>query len=229
MINAYIITLKGNTLADRAARRLEASAPSNVTMVRFDAIEPAGVDKLMRMEGLNWTYPWKTQEWNIAAGMVLTPYPTTNPKARVACFLSHYTLWKQCADGETMIIHEHDAIYKSETLPLDQFEKSKYDIIGLNDPRGATRMASAYDRVVQEQNAEICRAPSIDEYNVPQGIAGNSAYYIEPSGAQKMLSLVKQYGCWPNDAIMNRQFIYTLGQTKEYHTYVQGTRSTTTL
>ena len=129
---------------------------------------------------------------------------------------------------EPIVIHEHDAIYYSEDeLLLEQFAKSSFDIIGLNDPRGATRLASIYDNRVQEQQLALCRAPLIDQHMVPQGIAGNSAYYIEPAGAQKMLSLVKEYGAWPNDALMCRQLVPTLGQSKKYYTYVQGLESTT--
>jgi GR25 family glycosyltransferase involved in LPS biosynthesis len=69
----------------------------------------------------------------------------------------------------------------------------------------------------------------IDEEHIPQGIAGNSAYIMKPSGAKKMLDLVAQFGLWPNDAIMCRQLVPTLGVTKTFFTGVQGLPSTTTL
>ena len=69
----------------------------------------------------------------------------------------------------------------------------------------------------------------IDEGHVPQGLAGNSAYIMKPSGAKKMLDLVAQFGLWPNDAIMCRQLIPTLGVSKTSFTGVQGLPSTTTL
>ena len=44
-----------------------------------------------------------------------------------------------------------------------------------------------------------------------------------------MISLVKEYGAWPNDAIMCRQLIFGLGVTKTYYTKTQNMKSTTTL
>ena len=234
MIESYVITLRGDEYSDRATRRLEESAPSNVSLNRFDAVTPDQVDRLMKKFKLKWTYPWQGQDFNFAAGLVLTAYPTAEPKKRIGCFLSHYMLWERCVKrDEPIIIHEQDSIYYSdEAIPYEDWMKSKYDIIGLNSPVSATRLASAYDRITQESKADpygIVRAPLIDEHNVPQGIAGNSSYYIEPTGAHRAISLVKEHGCWPNDAIMNRQLISTLGQAKHYYTYVQGLRSTTTL
>jgi len=69
--------------------------------------------------------------------------------------------------------------------------------------------------------------PDIDEFNVPQGLAGNSAYIIKPAGANNLLNAVKEHGLWPNDAIMCKQLIPRLGVTKEYYTRVQGLPSTT--
>lgn len=239
MIKAYIITIKGDTNSERGARQLEASSPNNIQTMRFDAIIPDQVDRLMKKYKLQWTYPWEGQEFNFKAGLLLSAYQTKNQKARIACFLSHYMLWERCVKyDESMIIHEHDACYypimrsqlpEIPPLPYEDFEKSRFEIIGLNSPKGATRKPDAYDRVVKESSGDIVRAPKIDDDNIPQGIAGNSSYYIKPAGAHCAISLAKEFGAWPNDALMCRQLIPTLGQTKTYYTYVQGLRSTTTL
>lgn len=229
MINGYIITVKNDSTAVHAAGKLKQTAPKNVNLQDFDAVTKKRVSVLLKGEGIEWNYPWQTEEFDIKSGLIKKPYPTAVKEKRIGCFLSHYLLWKRCIKyDEPIIIHEHDAIYYSdEELPLEQFAKSQFNIIGLNDPRKATRLAELYDRQVQEQQLALCRAPLIDQHMVPQGIAGNSAYYIEPVGAQKMLSLVKEYGAWPNDALMCRQLVPTLGQTKKYYTYVQGLQSTT--
>ena len=230
MINAYIIAIKGNETSQRAAARLSDSMPSNVVANMFDAIVPDQVERLMKKYRLKWTWPWVGEEYNFKAGIVMKPYQTVDPKKRMGCFISHYMLWERCTKhGEPIIIHEHDALYFSnEHLPIHELEKSWYNIIGLNSPAGATRMANAYDRVVQESEGKIVKAPLIDDHHVPQGIAGNSSYYIKPEGAKIMMDLTKEYGCWPNDALMCRQLVSTLGQTKHYYTGVQGIASTTT-
>ena len=71
-------------------------------------------------------------------------------------------------------------------------------------------------------------APYIDDLKVPQGLAGNSAYIIKPSGAIKMLKLVEEYGLWPNDAIMCKQLIPNLYVTRKFYTTIQNLKSTTT-
>ena len=48
-------------------------------------------------------------------------------------------------------------------------------------------------------------------------------------GAREMVSITEQYGAWPNDALMCRQLVPRLGQSKKYYTYVQGLESTTSL
>jgi GR25 family glycosyltransferase involved in LPS biosynthesis len=224
MINAYVIRIKGNELSERAARRLYDSAPNNVKIIEFDAMTPDDI-----MCQVTWNYPWSGEDFDYKSGLIKRAYPTENPKARIACFLSHYTLWQKCVEEGPLIVHEHDAIYFDENipLPLEKLEKSRYDIIGLNDPRGATRLAQVYNNVTQESPGDIVRAPKIDDDLVPQGIAGNSSYYIKPSGAEKMIKLTEEYGAWPNDALMCRQLVSSLGQTKKYYTYVQGLRSTT--
>lgn len=227
MITAYCITLRGNEVSTRAQQRLRDSAPTNVRLEIFSAVSPG---KVSGTKFPGWNYPWEGEEFDFKSGLNKKAYPTQDKRARMACFLSHWHLWHKCLEEGPIIIHEHDACYYTdEELPLDKFAKSYYDIIGLNNPRGATRLAATYDRVVQESEGDIVRAPKIDSEVIPQGIAGNSSYYIEPTGAKKLIALCNEYGSWPNDAIMNRQLISTLGQTKKYYTYVQGTRSTTTL
>ena len=228
-IRAYVIALKGDTLSQRACARLESSMPNNAQMHNFDAVVPKRVSVLSRTHNIEWKYPWSGEEIDMASGLIKKAYPTKEPNRRIACFLSHYLLWKRCIDiDEPIIIHEHDACYfNQDPLPLEEFEKSYYDIIGLNDPRKATRLASLYHDKVQQSEGNIVRAPEIDQHMVPQGIAGNSSYYIKPRGAREMVSLTKQYGAWPNDALMCRQLVPRLGQSKRYYTYVQGLESTT--
>ena len=116
-------------------------------------------------------------------------------------------------------------------MNLDILRSSKHAIIGINNPIGATRRAAIFaSEVLNSKNADVADVPKIDEENIPQGLAGNSAYYITPRGAEKLLELVKNFGAWPNDAIMCRQLMPKyLGVLKSYCTTIQKVQSTTSL
>lgn len=226
-MKAYIITLSKNPRSVAAADRCIKSA--NIPIKKFEAVNELQAEKLMRNFGIQWNYPWKGEEYDMKAGIKKTAYTTAEPMRRVACFLSHYLLWKQCMEqDEPILILEHDAIF---VKPFDEtpFMKAACEIISINDPRGATRKAQEYHDKLQQNPKMLQRVPTIDEPTVPQGLPGNSAYVIKPAGARKMIELVKEFGAWPNDALMCKQMIQTLGASKIYYTRVQGTPSTTSL
>ena len=147
-----------------------------------------------------------------------------NIKAKIACTRSHMDLWNRCLElNEPIMILEHDALFTRFFEPFD-FEG---DILGLNDPRGATRKSKVFhDKVSSKEGISDC--PMVDYQNVPQGLAGNSAYIIKPSGAKHLLNLIDEYGFWPNDAIMCNQLCPNmLKVVYPYYTKVQGVDSTT--
>ena len=124
---------------------------------------------------------------------------------------------------------EHDCQW-IRPFNVDLVVKSKYNIVGLNDPINATRRAMIFNGIVQKnKNKSIIDVPIVDDIKVPQGLAGNSCYYINPKGARELLEAVRYYGLWPNDAIMCRQLIPNMGVTTTYFTQVQEIESTTTL
>ena len=82
--------------------------------------------------------------------------------------------------------------------------------------------------VMEYGSLKMGLVPWIDDQTIPQGLAGNSAYIITPAGAEQLIKLVKEYGLWPNDAIMCRQLVRRLGVTKKFYTHIQNLRSTTT-
>ena len=122
---------------------------------------------------------------------------------------------------------------------ISTFQKSQFDIVGKNDPSMATRKSKLYHDIIlkraqselqSQQYTEFFQpVPRIDDFNIPQGLAGNSAYVIKPAGAIKMIELAQEHGMWPNDALMCYQLIESLGVTRNFYTRVQGLRSTTTL
>lgn len=227
-MKSFVITLLNHNPAIHCARTLIESANFDIEM--FPAILPEQVDSIMLEHNIRWNYPWSGHQLDIATGLIKTAYSTKVPNKRIACFLSHYLLWKKCVqDSEPFIIFEHDAfIYRP--VPLKILEKSTYDVVGLNHPIGATRKSEQFYAEVLKGTENIVPVPKIDNDQIPQGLAGNSAYYIKPAGAQKLLDLVREYGAWPNDAIMCRQLMPNqLGVLRSFCTKVQKIQSTTTL
>lgn len=230
-MRAFAIIMWNHPGSENGFKKLKQSWESSkqsFPLKRFSAITyDDNLDQLMDMYKIKWNYPWHESEVDFASGLVKNPYPTANPKARIACALSHYALWTKCyKENSPILVLEHDAVF-TKTLNYEYILESKYDIIGINDPRAATRKARDYFIAVERNKDGLQRPPVIDDLSVPQGIAGNSAYIMKPSGAKKMLDLVDEYGLWPNDALMCRQLVPTLGITKEYYTKVLGFGSTT--
>ena len=111
-------------------------------------------------------------------------------------------------------------------------------IVGLNNPKGATRKASVYYDEVLKLNElrgrkfsghKAVDAPWVDDNkDAPQGLAGNSAYYITNKMAHKLLRKIQEVGIWPNDALMCKQlFPNQLKQIYPFVTELQGIKSTT--
>jgi len=224
-MKSYAIVIKNNAMADEAFLKLEESSKrvgNKFKTLRYDA-----VTKPTTWAQMAWNYPWEGQQMDISSGLLKSAYPTAVRDKRIGCAESHYNLWCQCVDdGESYLIQEQDSVWKRK-LDTSLANHLKFDIIGINDPAYSTRRANVYHNAVQSIQDEVSRAPKIDEDNIPQGIAGNSAYIISPHGAKKMITLVFEYGLWPNDAIMCRQLVARLGQSKTYYTGVQGLPSTT--
>lgn len=238
-MKAYVITVDGNLISQSAASNCidsHAKFKQDFSIEKYNAIRPEQVDEEFKTLPFQWTYPWDEPRIDIKNGLKLTPYKTADRKKRIACFLSHYYLWHHCVKiKEPILVLEHDALFIRH-MNYDYILTSKYGIIGINNPLGATRRADIFDSQVQTMRGEnldadgVIPVPTIDNFDIPQGLAGNSAYVIKPIGAEEILDAVNQNGAWPNDAIMCKQILpNSLGVTKKYYTKVQGTRSTTTL
>ena len=229
-----IIRLQNDIDSNKYANWCWQTSAVNTNIEFFNAVTPNEVDELMSGLRIEWKYPWTGEVNDIKSGLTLRAYQTVDPKKRMACFLSHYCLWeKTIKSGEPMLILEHDAMFISKKpIPFDDILDSGFEIIGINEPFGATRLSQVFHENVQKEHFcknDVVRAPLIDDIKIPQGIAGNSAYIITPKGAYTMIKLTKEHGAWPNDALMCRQLIFGLGVTKTYYTKTQRIKSTTTL
>ena len=231
-MKAKVITLSGNKDSFTQANVLIDSSnhfKNDFVIDKFIATTVDNVVEEFKTRKIQWNYPWTKSHIDIATGLRKSPYETADPKKRMACFMSHYRLWELCVQhDEPYMILEHDAQFVRK-LELKTLHDSKYSVVSLNDPRGATRRSLAYHEAIS-QNV-ISPAPWIDTHEVPQGLPGNSAYFIKPKGATKLLKLVEEFGAWPNDAIMCKQLMSgMLGCLGKYATTVQNTqKSTTTL
>jgi len=234
-MRAFVITLSDNPESFEQADVLIDSSnhfDNEFTVEKFIATTADNVVETFLEEKIQWNYPWTKEVLDLATGLRKTPYETADPKKRMACFMSHYRLWKKCVeDNEALIVLEHDAKFIRK-LDIDLQRETSYDVVSLNDPRGATRKSAVYHELIQinRYDKNVVSVPWIDDYNTPQGLPGNSAYYITPRGAGKLMSLIEEYGAWPNDAIMCRQLMpKMLGCLKNYATTIQRRfKSTTT-
>jgi GR25 family glycosyltransferase involved in LPS biosynthesis len=222
-MKAFAITLYDNSESLEQVEVLIQSSEfrkHSFAIEKFEAVTPEKVVDSFKSEKLRWNYPWTESFLDIQTGLIKEPYKTADPRKRMACFMSHYLLWKKSAtENESLLILEHDAEFIRKFKP-QEIEDTAFDIVSLNDPRGATRKSQVYHELIIKH--EICSVPWIDDYQVPQGLPGNSAYYIKPAGAKKMIQLVNEYGAWPNDAIMCKQlFGKKLGCLGNYATQVQ--------
>ena len=230
-MNSYAIVINGHRVSENGYKELSRSSNSvdnEFFIEKFDAVTSETVDDLIQELGIRWTWPHTGSEKDQKTGITKTGYGGRDPKRRKACGMSHYMLWKQCAEtNEPMIVFEHDAVFNCK-LNYQYLLDSHYQVIGLNDPRGATRLPNKYHEIVQKSTEEILPVPKIDKEHIAQGIAGNSAYMIKSAGAQKLLDLVQEHGMWNNDAIMCRQLMPDMiGVTKTYYTKTQKLPSTT--
>lgn len=184
----------------------------------------------------NWTYPKIHNETrkDIKSGLTLKGYRSDNVEKVISCAVSHYRLWQICAAGNVpFVILEHDALF-TRKLPIQFFsgENREAGIVGLNDPRGATRKAQIYLQKTLDSNTNnsgTVPVPWVDDNtNAPQGLAGNSAYVLWPGSAASLLHKVEDVGFWPNDALMCKQFFSSMRQAYPFFTTLQGVKSTTT-
>ncbi len=202
----------------------------NDGLIMHEAIAVDKVEMIAAGNGLNWNYPWEGKVSDLKSGLIKSAYTTADPRKRISCFVSHWYLWQKCVKlNEMILILEHDSRFIKK-LPADStFARADFDIIGINDPSMATRKSKLYHDMILERVDFFQPVPRIDEFNIPQGLAGNSAYVIKPAGAKLMLELSQEYGMWPNDALMCYQLVPKLGVTRNFYTRIQGLRSTTTL
>ena len=251
---AFIISDINNSASTAAARKvLKSIEDTNSRFIPFilPATTPTNLDEHLKDFGkskIDWTYPLAGEKRiDIKSGLHLTGYAAKDVNKVISCMVSHMRCWLVCASQRfPIVVLEHDALFVRKLVlnsrgNVTNEALNKHGIIGLNNPRGATRKsAKYYESVINMQNAinsvedfngyTVSDSPWVDDDKyTPQGIAGNSAYIISPSMALKLLKKVDEVGLWPNDALMCKQFFPNqLKQIYPFVTELQGMKSTTT-
>lgn len=248
-IKAFIITLFNDGEATQAARKLMESIYESGSWIDpyiMDATTPRWIRKhLARIydnetaNSIQYTWPIEGENYCKQTGLFRKAYRAADYRKVMACTVSHLRLWKLCVDiNEPIMILESDAIFY-RTFRYDMLTEYGFrGICGLNEPFYATRKPAAFnnnltDYIKREElnPVGVFPCPSVDNIgdpNLPQGLAGNSAYVIKPWAAKLLIDKTKEIGIWPNDALMCKQLFPFLQVTYPYYTRVQKLKSTTT-
>ena len=235
-ITCKVITMTSNEVSLGAFTKLQDSSYRVGNDFRpeiFEATIAENAEDHMSKLLLEWNYPWEGVVTDLKTGLKKSAYPTRNRLNRIACAISHYRLWAVCAKTDKpMLVMEHDAIFIQKFRYDNLLEDKHYNIIGINNPIGNTRKSHEFHKILQQsvdrENTGIVPVPTIDNFDIPQGLAGNSAYIIKPKGARMCIKAASEHGLWPNDALMCKQLIPHMGVTKAYYTNTQRVVSTTT-
>ena len=254
---AYIICDINNSESTAGARKVIQSikdTDSKLMPIIVPATTPETLKNDLAIFGMDksyWKYPRKGEKRiDLPTGLHLTGYGANDIEKVISCMVSHMKCWLFTFGSKfPAIVLEHDALFVNkfdlfigQKLELENganlFPSNYYGIVGLNNPKGATRKATVYyDKVVEQSEGstlqlsghKLVDAPWVDDNrDAPQGLAGNSAYYISDIMAQRLLKKIREIGMWPNDALMCKQlFPNQIRQIYPFVTELQGIKSTT--
>lgn len=213
-----IDTTQSQKLADRC---IKSAKNHGVSVEKFKGIPAYNAESVMKQENLRWTWLNDNVE---RAGITHCHYATARMDRRIGCFLSHYMLWKQCFYHQTpFLILEHDSVFL-RPLPKELEWKGACQI---NDPEGATPRGRWWSKAMSGRGRGVWPKTEVQINKNPDGLAGNSAYLLKPDAAEQLINKAQEIGCWPNDALMCRQFFPWLEELYPFVTRVVSDVSTT--
>ena len=230
-MEALVITLLGNKYSEKKAEECITSAAAfGIEVEKWAGVDKYEAVRKMEYHGLKWTWAKNNTAADTCkiSGLQQFPYKAADLRAKIGCSMSHWTLWNYCvAKNEPILILEHDAVFL-RPLPEDiEFN----GICQINDPAGATRKGAWWSQYMircgRHGAHEKTWITSESERNIPDGLAGNSAYMIKPWAAQELINKFKEVGVWPNDATMCKQLFPYLEEYYPFITKVVQTQSTT--
>jgi hypothetical protein len=219
-VKAFVITLANHAYSEFVAQRCirTAAEVGGITVERFVATGSDDAELEMQRHGLRWTWNGRCQ----FTGLRQPPYG--GDKARIGCAMSHFRLWMRCVElDEPILILEHDAVF---VRPFPEFQFR--GICQINDPAGATKRGQWWsDEMMKRGTHGVHQKTKVLEDDIPDGLAGNSAYVLKPFAARELIKAYRELGVWPNDATMCRQLFPYLEEYFPFITRVEQTMSTT--
>jgi GR25 family glycosyltransferase involved in LPS biosynthesis len=224
-VNAFVITLEGHAYSELKSARCVASAAANglLQVERFKAVDRWHARDATKVRGLKWTWANENTSHSRCPHTGLKQHPYGSLEAKIGCAMSHFLLWETCvALKEPIVILEHDAVF------LRQFPEFEFrGICQLNDPDGATPRGKWWSDQMVNRGPGVFQKTRVFPDDVPDGLAGNSAYVVKPFAAQELIDTVRDLGVWPNDATMCRQLFPYLEELFPFVTRVEQSMSTT--
>lgn len=236
MTTAYIINVEGEQ--QDAVARLKQSivdTKSHVSPKIFRASTPDTMEQDLKdmicfdWKDWRWNWPMSPDEegLDLQTGVYKKMYRAENQLKVIACAVSHMRVWEEIVkEDQASLVLESDALFTRKFTGI----RKGLGCVGLCDPRGATRKAQLFHELVSYSD-NLKFVPVVNEEGedpVPQGMAGNSAYWMEPKIAREALEKIKELGMWPNDAFLCRENFLHLRAIYPYYTKVQGVVSSTT-
>lgn len=217
-MKAFVITLFNDKYSVQSAENTIKSARQMNDDLHIEMVRAVTPDKI---KDNTYSYP-KEGETSTYEGMTLVGYKAKDVSKKIACSLSHMHLWNKCVEmNEPIMILEHDAVF-TRKFRLGKLMNAieDGDIVMINDPRGATRRGQLYhDNIIRwDYGLNDIDGVNGPNENVPDGLAGNSAYIITPAAAKKASELQSSIGIWPNDALLCKQLFPR--QLKSYYPYI---------
>lgn len=218
-MKAYCIILAGHPYSEAVGERCVRSAAEvgGVEVEPFDATPADQAEAVLRWYGLRWT-------WMVENHTNLRHHRYGGHLARIGCAMSHYRLWRWCAEtGLPALILEHDAVF------LRKFEPFPFaSACMINDPAGATRKGQWWSEQMKRRGPGVWPKTRLPQDPlIPDGLAGNSAYVLQPECAEVLIDLYARLGVWPNDATMCEQLVPGLQEVYPFVTRVEQSISTT--
>ena len=232
-MKAFVITLENNNYSEKVANRCIQSASKNgLDVEKYYGVDKTNAKEVMENHGLKWTWAHNNTKKRICPKTGLLQFPYTAPDttlanlySKIGCSMSHFLLWTYCVKyDEPLLILEHDSVF---LRPLPEIEFK--GICQINDPNGATRKGKWWSQYMQKRGAGVFEKTWVtakNERNIPDGLAGHSAYLIKPWAAEDVIDKVYDVGLWPNDALMCKQLFPYLEEYYPFITKVVQTKST---